>query len=120
MFAAFCSVRNNGTLSFQLSAMSLPLPAGLSLVRSCGFDAENKVGWAVPGLGNRGELGGIPPSPQPLKALRGAGFAKSFCKILMSKSLEVKILTTLGLAPSQWGSPHYVWLNHDRANEIYS
>ena len=34
---------------------------------------------------------GVPPSPHPLKGLLGAGFAKSVAKILMAKSLEVKI-----------------------------
>lgn len=34
---------------------------------------------------------GIPPPSYPLKGLLGAGFAKSVGKILMAKSLEVKI-----------------------------
>ncbi len=42
---------------------------------------------------------GYPPPPTPLNALTGAGFAKSVCKILMSKNLEVKILTTQELGP---------------------
>jgi hypothetical protein len=40
-------------------------------------------------------LEGVPPlPPHPVKGLRGAGCAKSVCKILRAKELEVKILIT--------------------------
>jgi hypothetical protein len=44
-----------------------------------------------------GKLGGArvsPLPPTPVKGLTGAGFAKSVCKILRAKELEVKILKT--------------------------
>ncbi len=40
------------------------------------------------------EIGVYPPSPHPLNAALGAGFAKSLRKILSPKGLEVKILRT--------------------------
>src|SRR5580698_1599451 len=49
--------------------------------------------------GNPGFSRYTPLPPHPLNALTGAGSAKSVCKILMSKSLEVKILTTRELDP---------------------
>ncbi len=51
------------------------------------------------GLSGGSDLGnwGIPPSPHPLNAALGAGFAKSIRKILMAKSLEVKIFKTQDL-----------------------
>ncbi len=58
---------------------------------------------------------GVPPLPLPLKALLGAGFAKSVCKVLMSKNLEVKILKTGDLGPRRWGGLRSVRLGHDRA-----
>src|SRR5260370_29564168 len=59
--------------------------------------------------------GGYPPPPALLKALLGAGFTKSVRKILMSKSLEVKILKTGDLVPRRWGWLRSVWLVHDYA-----
>lgn len=41
-------------------------------------------------MGRDGMGCGYPPSPQSLKVLLGAGFAKSLGKILLSKNLEVK------------------------------
>ena len=70
-----------------------------------------KWGWVVPDLENRSELE-VSPLPPTSESLAGRGVC------MMSKSLEVKILTRLGLAPNQWGSSQYVCLDHDRANEI--
>ena len=63
---------------------------------------------------------GVPPSTYPLKALLGAGSAKMVCKILMSKSLEVKILRTksLGLDQSRIARRH--GLDHDCATSMAS
>ena len=47
----------------------------------------------------------------------GAWFAKSVCKILMSKILEVKILRTEGLEVANEARPEYARLGHDYANE---
>ncbi len=46
-----------------------------------------------------------PPSPYLLKPATGAGFAKSVCKILSPKGLEVKILKTQHLARPLWVHP---------------
>jgi hypothetical protein len=44
------------------------------------------------------EVARVPPlPPTPVKGLTGAGFAKSVCKILRAKGLEVKILKTIEL-----------------------
>jgi hypothetical protein len=50
--------------------------------------------------------------------LLGAGSAKSVCKILMSKSLEVKILTTKNLGRRYVRSAHRLGLDHDRAGSM--
>jgi hypothetical protein len=43
-------------------------------------------------MGSTRHLFGVsPPPPRPLKALLGAGLAKTVRKILRTKSLEVKI-----------------------------
>jgi hypothetical protein len=71
------------------------------------WKSPEKILWELPSNGdleavsfpeNR-RFSGIPPSLRPLNALTGAGSAKSVCKILTSKSLEVKILTTRELDP---------------------
>jgi hypothetical protein len=51
-----------------------------------------------------------------VKVLLDAGFAKSVCKILMSKSLEVKILGTQELGVSRSGFLYPVCLCHDRVS----
>ena len=50
-----------------------------------------------------------------MKRLLGAGFTKSVCKILIAKSLEVKILKTIDLGPRRWGWLRSVRLVYDRA-----
>jgi hypothetical protein len=50
-------------------------------------------------VGKTTYLEGIPPPLIPLKVLLDAAFAKSVCKILSGKELEVKILTTKELGP---------------------
>jgi hypothetical protein len=45
-------------------------------------------------FGNFGVARVPPLPPTPVKCLTGAGFAKSVCKILRAKELEVKILKT--------------------------
>ena len=65
---------------------------------------------------SRPYLEGYPPPPVPLKTLLGAGFAKSVCKILISKNLEVKILKTDDLGPRRWGWLRSVRLGHHRAS----
>jgi len=51
-------------------------------------------------LGELLDLRGYPPCPYLLKVLMGAASAKSVCKILMSKNLEVKILSAKELGPA--------------------
>ena len=63
----------------------------MHLPHVCGFAAENKVGMGRSWIAKVGVKSGYPPPPIPLKALLGAGFAKSVCKILMSNNLEIKI-----------------------------
>jgi len=58
---------------------------------------------------------GTPPLPHLLKALLGAGSAKSVCKILMSNILEVKILRTNALGPQSSASVDRHCLDNDRA-----
>jgi hypothetical protein len=52
---------------------------------------EINLNGDVAGLGKMARDGGTPLPPTPLNSLLGAGSAKSLGKILMSKSLEVKI-----------------------------
>jgi len=61
---------------------------------------------------------GTPLPPYPLKALLGAGFAKSVGKILISKILEVKILRTNALVRRDLVSGDRHGLDHDRAIQI--
>src|SRR5258708_3124329 len=85
---------------------------------SCGIKARINSGR---GLGRQdrqfgGAIFGVsPPPPYPLKGLLGAGSAKSVCKILMSKSLGVKILRTKNLGRCYARSAHRHGLDHDRA-----
>jgi hypothetical protein len=63
------------------------------------WKSPEKIVWELPLSGDleagsfqeNPDFSGIPPSPHPLNALTGAGSAKTVCKILMSKKLEVKI-----------------------------
>ena len=60
----------------------------------------------------------VPPVPMPLKVLLGAGSAKSVCKILMSKNLEVKILRTKNLGRLRSRSAQALGLAHDRCFKL--
>ena len=74
-----------------------------------------------PGVGHsacaEAKIGGTPPT-YPLEALLGAGSAKSVCKILMSKSLEVKILRTENLGRDDSRIAYRPGLDHDRASSM--
>jgi hypothetical protein len=87
-----------------------------------GFQTENKGSAAFSG---RDVLFGfetetrVPPSPIPSENLAGRGFyKKSVCKILMSKSLEVKILRIKRLGPRYMGNVHRPGFGHDRGNSL--
>jgi hypothetical protein len=53
--------------------------------------------WGVKDFGYSSYFLGYPPSPHPRNGLLGAGLAKSVCKILNAKNLEVKILSAKDL-----------------------
>ena len=69
--------------------------------------SQKKWGKAAERVFGGQQEGGLrypPPSPIPLNGARGAGSAKSVCKILSPKGLEVKILKTKAFAGG--GRPH--------------
>jgi hypothetical protein len=70
---------------------------------------HSRSGSIVP---SRTKIGGVPPSLYPRKALLGAGGANMGCKILISKSLEVKILRTKHLGRFDVLSAHRHGLGH--------
>ena len=79
------------------------------------ISSRNKFARRVFRFAEIGDFGGYPPPPGSLKRLLGAGFTKSVCKILIAKSLEVKILKTIDLGPRRRGWLRSVRLVHDRA-----
>ena len=83
----------------KLSPLDSELGAGSLLWIS----SRNKLARCVFRFAVIGAFGGYPPPPGSLKRLLGAGFTKSVCKILIAKSLEVKILKTIDLGLPRWG-----------------